>query len=80
MPLAEDSYSTILNMHWTGRKMKGTMQIYNENTNLNGPCRNELTDEVLDYQVIPNTVKPHYNGHLWDPTHWLLYRGNLLTG
>ena len=27
-----------------------------------------------------DTVKPHYNSHLWDSNHWLLYRGDLLTG
>ena len=26
-----------------------------------------------------DTVKPHYNDHLWDSIHWL-YRGDLLTG
>ena len=35
---------------------------------------------VMLLSTILNTVKPHYNGHLWDSGHWLLYRGDLLTG
>ena len=36
------------------------------------------TNSTYEFEV--TTVKSDYTGHLWDSSHWLLYRGDLLTG
>ena len=29
-------------------------------------------------EAVVSTVKPLYNGHLWDVANWLLYKGSLI--